>query len=253
MWDPSRTIQIPHPSRPCEGWAAQLRRVAQFSKLPTAGAPHLDFEMWESTRANPVLAVVLFPPPLFRKPLVEEPLRPSTGHPFWVKRGDAQDGVWIPAGEMQIGDRLLTIDGQWRRITAITPVEHEETVYNFTVAKDHDYFVGETGFLVHNVDCGCNPIFDRRNLYPGSAGPGNPRGLYEVPATGTYSGDRQALLDQIGVPQGGGAGWAAHHVGYDPSTGNMTMQLVDAIVHGFFTHRGGADDYFNATGCKYVP
>jgi hypothetical protein len=209
--------------------------------------------MWESTRANPVLAVVLFPPPLFRKPLVEEPLRPSTGHPFWVKRGDAQDGVWIPAGEMQIGDRLLTIDGQWRRITAITPVEHEETVYNFTVAKDHDYFVGETGFLVHNVDCGCNPIFDRRNLYPGSAGPGNPRGLYEVPATGTYSGDRQALLDQIGVPQGGGAGWAAHHVGYDPSTGNMTMQLVDAIVHGFFTHRGGADDYFNATGCKYVP
>jgi len=87
----------------------------------------------------------------------------------------------------------------------------------------------------------------------GSAGPGNPRGVYEVPATGTYGGDRQALLDQIGVPQGGGAGWAAHHVGYDPSTGNMTMQLVDAIVHGFFTHRGGADNYFKATGCKYIP
>jgi hypothetical protein len=32
----------------------------------------------------------------------------------------------------------------------------QETVYNFTVAKNHDYFVGETGFLVHNAGgCGC--------------------------------------------------------------------------------------------------
>jgi len=57
----------------------------------------------------------------------------------------------MASGQMQVGDRLLTIDGQWRSVTAITPVEHEETVYNFTVDQDHDYFVGETGFLVHNA------------------------------------------------------------------------------------------------------
>jgi RHS repeat-associated protein len=85
-----------------------------------------------------------------------DPLRPSTGHPFWVKRGYAQP-AWMPTGQMQVNDRLLTIDGQWRRVTSITPVGHEETVYNFTVDKDHDYFVGETGFLVHNAGgCGCN-------------------------------------------------------------------------------------------------
>ncbi len=89
-----------------------------------------------------------------------DPLRPSTGHPFWVKRGYAQP-AWMPTGQMQVNDRLLTIDGQWRRVTAIVPVENEETVYNFTVAKDHDYFVGQTGFLVHNQSCPCQVLFSR--------------------------------------------------------------------------------------------
>jgi len=86
-----------------------------------------------------------------------DPLRPSTGHPFWVKRGEAQ-GAWIPAGEMRVGDRLQTIGGQWRMITAINPVAGDQTVYNFTVANDHDYFVGETGFLVHNANCPCGNL-----------------------------------------------------------------------------------------------
>ena len=37
-----------------------------------------------------------------------------------------------------------------------TPLLGQETVYNFTVDKNHDYFVGETGFLVHNAG-GCGP------------------------------------------------------------------------------------------------
>jgi RHS repeat-associated protein len=86
-----------------------------------------------------------------------DPLRPTTTHPFWVKRGDVDGGSWMPASQIRIGDRLLTLKGQWRRVTAIIPIEKEETVYNFTVAKDHDYFVGETGFLVHNAGgCGCH-------------------------------------------------------------------------------------------------
>jgi hypothetical protein len=50
------------------------------------------------------------------------------------------------------------MQGAWRRVVSITPLEGQETVYNFTVAKDHDYFVGETGFLVHNEE-GCNCLF----------------------------------------------------------------------------------------------
>ena len=80
------------------------------------------------------------------------PLRPSTHHPFWARRGD-QPERWINSGQLRVGDRLLTMDGNWRAIVAIALVDHEETVYNFTVAKDHDYFVGQTGFLVHNATC----------------------------------------------------------------------------------------------------
>jgi len=83
------------------------------------------------------------------------PLRPSLAHPFWVKRGDSEPD-WIPADHMRIGDLVQSLQGAWRRVVSITPVEGQETVYNFTVAKDHDYFVGETGFLVHNSRCRCS-------------------------------------------------------------------------------------------------
>jgi hypothetical protein len=48
------------------------------------------------------------------------------------------------------------MQGAWRRVVSIAPLPGYETVYNFTVAKDHDYFVGETGFLVHNANCPCS-------------------------------------------------------------------------------------------------
>jgi len=84
------------------------------------------------------------------------PLRPSTRHPFWVRRGDSADGAWVESGKMKVGDLLQTVDGNWRRVTAITPLKGQETVYNFTVDQNHDYFVGETGFLVHNSPvCNC--------------------------------------------------------------------------------------------------
>jgi RHS repeat-associated protein len=86
-------------------------------------------------------------------------LRPSTSHPFWVKSGEAPDGSWVQAGKMRVGDLVQTTQGYWRRVVAITPLPGQEAVYNFTVDKDHDYFVGQTGFLVHNADCGCQPGF----------------------------------------------------------------------------------------------
>jgi RHS repeat-associated protein len=83
------------------------------------------------------------------------PLRPSTHHPFWTKRGDSMPR-WINSGEMRVGDFVQSLQGNWRRVVSITPVAGQETVYNFTVDKDHDYFVGDIGYLVHNAGgCGC--------------------------------------------------------------------------------------------------
>jgi hypothetical protein len=118
----------------------------------------------------------------------------------------------------------------------------------WSFAKDHDYFVGETGFLVHNIDCGCNPVFDPNDLHPDTVTPGNPKGLYPIEPTGSYSGDRQALLDAAGI-EDPGSGWVAHHQSFNPDTGEMIMQLVDRTVHQFFTHRGGVKD----CGIPYVP
>ena len=103
------------------------------------------------------------------------PLRPSIDHPFWVKRGDAPDGVWLEADQVKVGDLVQSMQGAWRRVVSITPLPGQETVYNFTVDKNHDYFVGETGFLVHNARCECSVgPFNGRSGPPGRLNPLNP-------------------------------------------------------------------------------
>lgn len=59
------------------------------------------------------------------------------------------------------------------------PLLGQETVYNFTVAKDHDYFVGETGFLVHNAPpCGCKWGQEGHHMVPeNKAGFGPAKGV----------------------------------------------------------------------------
>lgn len=98
-------------------------------------------------------------------------LHPSEHHPFWVKRSEGDPGHWIEAANLRVGELLETTEGKWRRIDSVTQLNREETVYNFTVDKDHDYFVGQTGFLVHNARCRCT-VFGRKTgkFYKGISG-----------------------------------------------------------------------------------
>ena len=93
-------------------------------------------------------------------------LRPSLAHPLWVKRSESDTGHWIEAKNLRPGELVETIDGGWRKIESVKYDDGKETVYNFTVDKDHDYFVGETGFLVHNTECPCGLKFTDR-MTPG--------------------------------------------------------------------------------------
>ena len=86
-----------------------------------------------------------------------EPLRPSLDHPFWVRRASAGHEAWIEAGAMLVGDLVLNREGNWRKVLAVKPLEGLQTVYNFEVDGDHDYFVGESGILVHNAICRITP------------------------------------------------------------------------------------------------
>ncbi|HMO16319.1 MAG TPA: polymorphic toxin-type HINT domain-containing protein [Pirellulaceae bacterium] len=67
-------------------------------------------------------------------------------HPFWSVTRDE----FVPAGELVLGEEVVTIDGQIWRLTSITPRAGPETVYNFEVAGEHVYYVTSDGLLVHN-------------------------------------------------------------------------------------------------------
>jgi hypothetical protein len=103
------------------------------------------------------------------------PLRPSTSHPFWAKRRAADPGHWIEAANLVAGELLETIDGRWVAIQSVAPVDKPETVYNFTVEEDHDYFVGDEGLLVHNFSPA--PILNLPWITPGSLPPGEEQSL----------------------------------------------------------------------------
>ena len=74
-------------------------------------------------------------------------------HPFYVPAREA----FVPARELQVGDLLISHDGQLLRIDAIHSTLQIATVYNLRVADYHTYFVGgnEWGFNVwiHNIAC----------------------------------------------------------------------------------------------------
>lgn len=82
-------------------------------------------------------------------------LRPTPEHPFFV-RMNAGGGSWVRASQLLAGDSILTKKGTWTAITSIAPLTETETVYNFEVGRNHDFFVGATGLLVHNALCGTN-------------------------------------------------------------------------------------------------
>lgn len=73
----------------------------------------------------------------------------TLGHPFYVLGKD-----WVSASELQVGDKLTSVHRGWIEVTAVAPVEETKTVYNFEIAVDHTYFVGELGVWTHNANCG---------------------------------------------------------------------------------------------------
>jgi hypothetical protein len=71
----------------------------------------------------------------------------TTEHPFWVEgRG------WVGACELQPGDVLKSIDeGAALRVLRVLCVAARFEVFNFEVHGAHNYFVGASGALVHNL------------------------------------------------------------------------------------------------------
>ncbi len=70
-------------------------------------------------------------------------------HPFMV------DGEgWVLSGALHVGDRLTQRDGGAATISRIKVQPGGQTVYNFEVAGDHNYYITDAQLLVHNCPIG---------------------------------------------------------------------------------------------------
>ncbi|GAB3900761.1 hypothetical protein GCM10029964_088590 [Kibdelosporangium lantanae] len=102
------------------------------------------------------------------------PVQVTRDHPFWVPGKG-----WVAAGELHAGDVLLRRDGGTSRVDAVSARPVSTTVYNFTVAGDHDYYVSPAQLLVHNCTM---PLPPRQ--------PGRFRWMRRTSPGGTRSGRR---------------------------------------------------------------
>ncbi|MEW1773110.1 polymorphic toxin-type HINT domain-containing protein [Streptomyces sp. NPDC086777] len=72
----------------------------------------------------------------------------TDGHPFWVP----ELGAWVDATDLVVGEQLDASSGAAVTITAVRRWTQSATVYNFTVADIHTYYVlaATVPVLVHN-------------------------------------------------------------------------------------------------------
>lgn len=73
----------------------------------------------------------------------------TPGHKFYV------DGEWISAEELKQGDILTIADGTTLEVISVTfeNLESPVKIYNFEVEDWHNYYVADSGVLVHNMNC----------------------------------------------------------------------------------------------------
>lgn len=77
---------------------------------------------------------------------VQDTFLATPNHPFYIpalKR-------YVQADSLKVGMRLLTLVGTLMTVTNVAALDTTLPIYNFEVAKHHNYFVGEEGILVHN-------------------------------------------------------------------------------------------------------
>jgi intein/homing endonuclease len=151
--------------------------------------------------------------------LNNETINATPEHPFYVPAKG-----WTSAVNLRAGDVLYTLNGEY---VVVEKVQHEILekpvwVYNFEVADDHTYFVGEnavgvhnecdpdTGERIHNISRQDSPIWNEFDNYRNgikSSGSGSKKRYYEW----DYTHNDIEVYDKNG-----------RHIGsMDPRTGDL--------------------------------
>jgi hypothetical protein len=76
-----------------------------------------------------------------------ETIGTTSNHPFWSQ--DRQE--FIEAGSLALGERLVTHQGEAKRVVNKLPRPGPEPVFNIEVWGEHVYYAGRSAALVHNT------------------------------------------------------------------------------------------------------
>lgn len=77
-----------------------------------------------------------------------EQLETTPEHPFYThERG------WVAADDLWVGAQVYRADGRTGLVQRVTLIQHQQPMYNLTVAQAHTFFVGNGLWLVHNGVC----------------------------------------------------------------------------------------------------
>ena len=81
---------------------------------------------------------------------MSDPVRVTAGHRFHL-----MDRGWVPVDQLHPGDRIDSLDGTGRSVTAVRALPGLQAVYNLEIESLHQYHVSAAGLLSHNnSDCG---------------------------------------------------------------------------------------------------
>jgi Pretoxin HINT domain len=131
-------------------------------------------------------------------------------HPFYVQaQAEAQarpkpmgheelSSRWVGAGHLLVGDKIKQADGTVGVVSNVFTFQQTQEMFNLTVSEAHTFYVGNNGWLVHNIN---GPMYGPYQLTGGKTGLPKPPNGMSMPEIGkligwggdTYTGNSDAL------------------------------------------------------------
>jgi hypothetical protein len=137
--EPGATIPLNLPEMGVSGPAEVL--ALNPCRIP-GPKPHPDSRLVTGTFAHSSADIV----DLFVEGL-DKPIGCTANHRFWSE--DRQE--FVEAGQLQLGDALVTAKGTVTHVNSLLPRPDREAVYNLEIGVAHVFHVSQHGLLVHNV------------------------------------------------------------------------------------------------------
>jgi hypothetical protein len=159
-----------------------------------------------------------------------EVLQPTPPHRFYSET--RQD--WVAAGGLRIGECLRTASGQAVTVESVGLKAGEHRVYNLEVEQEHQFFVGESGVLVHNAYWSKNGVDFSHPDLPLRNGEGPTQGIFNDTKplfSGSDGGDAPQVFASRIPELSEDAQIALSHVEGHAAAEMVKGNLSEAVLH----------------------